>query len=195
MLPDKSGEELAESAARQIRVAPQNIEYIEARGLLCHELLYLLGGRIRFVETPWSSLSLKILEFILPIAPICRWAPPDDCELQLVGRHHQSDLKVYRLVPNQGPMTVFFIEYKPEVPSGGCVRPLFNVPRLDIRQFLRPPFERGNSNLKTEQLLRSGSEQRFGPILMTAEAREQNEERHLEMCRGMWQGFSRDSRD
>ena len=189
----ESWEEIGEGAAKEIKIAPQRVTHIEARGFLCHELLYLLGGRIQFVETPWKSLFLKILEFAFPIAPVCRWYPPGDCELEWVGYRRQSDLRVYRLTPNQGPITIFFVEYKPEPPvAGGYVRPLFNVPRLDIRNFLRPPFQGDNDNLKIEQLLHTGSVERFTPMPMTAEARDRVEETHLETCRGLWEGFSKD---
>jgi hypothetical protein len=93
-------------------------------------------------------------------------------------------------------MAIFFVEYRPEPPAAGrCIRPLFNVPRLDIRRFLRPPFEGDNDNLKIEQLLHTGSVERFTPIPITAEARERVEEIHLETCRGLWQGFSKDQKD
>lgn len=192
----ESWEKIAEGAAKEMKIAPLHVNYIEARGFLCHELLYLLGGRIQFVETSWKSLLLKTLELAFPVAPVCRWYPPQDCELEWVGYRGQSDLRVYRLTPNQGSITIFFVEYKPELPAAGrYIRPLFNVPRLDIRRFLRPPFDRDNDNLKIEQLLRTGSVERFTPIPMTAEARDRVEEIHLETCRGLWQGFSKDWKD
>jgi hypothetical protein len=185
-------EKIAEDAAKEIRVTPQPVSYVEARGYLCHELLCLLGGQIQFVETPWKNVLLKIFELVLPIAPVCRWYPPQDCELELVGYRSQSDLKVYRLTPKQGPITVFFVEYRPESPAAGhYIRTLFNTPRLDIRRFLRPPFDGENDNLKIERLLRDGSVERFAPVPMTTGARDRVEKVHLETCRGLWQVLSR----
>lgn len=188
----ESWKKIGEGAAAEIKITPQQLKYIGARGFLCHELLYLLGGHIEFVETSRKKFILKILEFIFPIAPICRWYPPEDCELEWVGYQRQSETKVYRLTPNEGSIVVFFVEYKPEPPAwGGYIRPLFNVPKLDISRFLRPPFEESNDNLKIEQLLRTGLVEKFTPIPMTSEARNKVREIHLETCKGLWQGFSK----
>lgn len=188
----ESWEKIGEGAAAEMKITPKQIKYIEARGFLCYELLYLLGGRIEFVETPWKKIILKILEFIFPIAPICRWYPPEYCELEWVGYQRQSETKVYRLTPNEGPIVIFFVEHKPEPPAwGGYIRPLFNLPKLDISKFLRPPFDESNDNLKIEQLLRTGLVEKFTPIPMTSEARHKVREIHLETCRGLWQRFSK----
>lgn len=183
---------IGEGAAAEIKIKPEQLRYIEARGFLCHELLYLLGGRIEFVETPWRKFILKILEFIFPISPICRWYPPDNCIFEWVGYRSQSETKVYRLTSNIGSIVVFFVEYKPEPPAaGGYIHPLFNVPQLDISKFLQPPFEENNDNLKIEQLLRIGLVEKFSPIPMTSEARKRVREIHIEMCKGLWQEFSK----
>ena len=116
---DKS-EEMGLGLASQMGTAARRLEYIEARGFLCHELLHLLGGSIEFVETPWREFVLKIMEAIFcPIAPICRWLPPQDCVLECVGSHSQSETRVYRLTPREGAVVVFFVEYKAEAPAGG----------------------------------------------------------------------------
>ena len=186
-------EKIGEGAAAQMKITPKQIGHIDARGPLCHELLFLLGGTIEFVETPWKEFVLKILESVFPISPICRWLPPDDCVLECVGSLSQSDTEVYRLTPNEGLIVVFFVEYKPEPPvAGGYIHPLFNVPQLDIRRFLRPPFDESNDNLKIGQLLRSGLVQKFSPIPMTADARKGLRETHWETCRGLWHGFTKE---
>jgi hypothetical protein len=188
----ESWEEIGEGAAAQMRTAPTKVEYIEARGPLCHELLFLLKGNIEFVKTPWREFVLKILEFQFPISPICRWHPPDNCVLERVGYNGEVDAEVYRLTPNEGPIVVFFVKYKPEPPvAGGYIRPLFNVPQLDIWHFLRPPFDDNNDNLKIENLLHSGIVEKFSIIPMTPEDKKKVSEIHLETCRGLWQGFTK----
>jgi hypothetical protein len=193
MTTEKSGkwEKTARGAATEMKITPKQLRYIEARGFLCHELLYLLGGNIEFVETSWREYVLRVLEFIFPISPICRWYPPENCVLEWVGSDRQCETKVYRLKPSEGLITVFFVEYKPEPPSaGGYIRPLFNVPQLDISKFLRPPFDENNDNRKIEQLLRAGLVEKFTPIPMTPGARNRLTEIRMETCRGLWQEFS-----
>lgn len=188
----RSWEKIGERAAAEIKIKPKQIKCLEARGLLCHELLYLLRGHIKFVETPWRTFVLKILEFIFPISPICKWYPPEDCVLEWVGYHKKSETKVYRLTPKEGSIVVFFVEYKPEPPAwGGYIRPLFNVPQLDITKFLRPPFENSNDNLVIEQLLRAGLVEKFSPLPMTTEAINRVRQIHIEACKGLWQAFSK----
>jgi hypothetical protein len=187
----ESWEEIGTRVAIKMKITPQKIEYIEARGFLCHELLYLLGGRIEFVETPWKNFILKILELILPIAPICRWYPPENSELEWVGYNPQSETKVYRFTPEGNPIVIFFIEYKPGPPiAGGYAHHLFKVPQLKVSRFLRPPFEKDNDIFKIEKILRTGMVEKFTPIPMTDEARNGVKEVHLETCRGLWQVFS-----
>ncbi|MAE11340.1 MAG: hypothetical protein CL876_05440 [Dehalococcoidales bacterium] len=41
--------------AAEIKIEPKKVPFIEARGFLCHELMYLLGGNIEFVETAWNE--------------------------------------------------------------------------------------------------------------------------------------------
>ena len=179
--------------ATEIGIAPRRLEYIQARGFLCHELLHLLGGSIKFVETPWGEFVLRIMEAIsLPIPPICRWLPPQDCVLECVGSHSQSETRVYRLTPNEGAVVVFFVVYKPEAPIGGdYVRSAFNVPQLEMTKFLRPPFDASNGNRRIEERLRGGLVGRFlppGVTLMTPEGVRALEEHHLAVCRGIWRG-------
>jgi hypothetical protein len=69
--------ELGKRTAIEIKSAPEQLEYLEARGYLCHELIYLLGGHIEYVQTSWKQLVLKFMEYIFPISPICRWYPPE----------------------------------------------------------------------------------------------------------------------
>jgi len=183
--------EIGEGAAAQIRISPKPIAYIEARGPLCHELLFLLGGRIEFVETQWKEFVLKILEFLFPISPICRWLPTDGV-LEWVGHRDEEDTNVYRLTPNESTIVVFFVKYRPEPPAfGGYIHPLFNVPQLDISHFLRPPFDESNDNFSFEQLLRKGIVQKFLPMLVTEEDRKSIREMQRETCRGLWQEFNK----
>jgi hypothetical protein len=49
---DDNWEYIGRGYAKEIGINPTSIEYIEARGFLCHELLYLLGGWIEFIFTP-----------------------------------------------------------------------------------------------------------------------------------------------
>jgi len=185
-------EKIGEGAASQIKITPKQISHIDARGPLCHELLFLLGGSIEFIKTPWKEFVLKFLEFLFPISPICRWLPPDNSVLEWVGYHGQSETKVYRLTAKEDPLAVFFVEYKPEPPvAGGYIHPLFKVPQLDISHFLRPPFDESNDNSKIEQLLHSGLVEKFSPIPMTEEARKIVRETYMETCRGYWHEFTK----
>jgi len=171
---------------------PKEIMYIEARGFLCHELLYLLGGHIEFIKTSWRQLVLKILEYMLPILPICRWYPPENCVLEWIGYHGQSDTKIYRLTPSGNPITVFFVEHKPEPPAwGGYIPPLFNVPQLDLSRFLQPPFEESNDTIETEESLRAGLVQKFKSISTTSGARKRVGEINLEIRKGLWEELSK----
>jgi hypothetical protein len=188
----ESSVEMGERAAAQIEITPKPIAYIEARGYLCHELLFLLGGHIEYVKTPWKEFVLKILESLFPISPICRWFPTDGV-LEWVGSHDEDDRRVYRLTPKEGPIVVFFVKYKPEPPAFGFyIHHLFMVPQLDISYFLRPPFDESNEQLKIKQLLRSGSVGKLGPPLpMTEDGRKAFSETWMDMCRGLWQGFTK----
>lgn len=190
---DKNGVGLA----AQIGIAPRRLEYIEARGFLCHELLLLLGGYIEFVPTSWREFVLKVMEAIsLPISPICMWLPPQGCVLECVGLHSQCDTRVYRFTPNEGAVVVFFVRYEPERPAyGPYVRPEFNVPQLDYQMFLRPPFDASNNDQKLilnfrHGVLRDGPAARSSPPLLTPEARGGEVDRWMAMCRGIWRGFT-----
>jgi len=184
--------EIGKGVAAEIGITPNKLEYLEARGFLCHELLYLLDGYLQFVETSWKQYVLKSLEMIFPISPICRWYPPEGCALEWIGYHIRNETKVYRLIPVEAPITVFFVEHKPEPPAaGGYIHSLFNVPQLDISNFLQPPFEENNSNIEIEQILHAGLVQKFAPLPMTSEAKNRAREIHLETCKGLWEGFSK----
>jgi hypothetical protein len=193
----RENEELGERAAACIRVTPQQVEYIEARGCMCHELLYLLGGSIGYCETPWREFTLKMLEFMFPISPICRWYPPEDHKLEVVGCHPRYETKAYRLKPREGPATVFFAEFRPEPPAfGGYVRPLFNMPRLDLGRLLSPPLDDSYAdNNKNELLLRSGVQQGLTPLPVTQEVLDCISDRASATNRGLWKGLSEDPAD
>lgn len=185
-----SWEDTARNAALQLKTAVRDFPYIEARGLLCHELMHLLGGSIEFVETPWKNPVLRALEFFIPIAPICRWMPPRNSLLTQVGYHGDQETVVYRFIPEEGSTVVFFVNYKPEPPGGRYIRPLFNVPQLDLHRFLRPPFEKENREAQLNQLLRRGMTQTFGPLPMTKGAADYLSELNAVVCRAMWEEFS-----
>jgi len=191
--PLRSWEDIARGAAAQLKRPARNISYIEARGFLCYELMHLLGGCIEFVETPWKNVVLKALEFFFPIAPVCRWVPPRNSELAQVGCYHTQETVVYRLLPVDGPVVIFFVNYKPEPPIGGWyIRSLFNVPQLDLRYFLRPPFTKDNRDAQLDELLRSGMTEKFDLISpMTEAAADHLAEETAGMNRAMWEEFSR----
>ena len=188
----ESWEKMGRGAAAEMKITPRQVKHIEARGFLCYELMYLLGGCIEFIETPWKNFILKTLEYLFPVAPICRWYPPENSELEWVGYHAQEETKVYRFISEGNPVVIFFVNCKPEPPAGGgYMHSLFKVPQLDISKFLRPPFEKNNDNLKIEQLLRAGMVGKFAPIPMTDGAKDRVREVHLETCKGLWQEFSK----
>ncbi len=188
----RNGDDIARAAAAEIKRSAQNLSYIEARGLLCHELMYLLGGCIEFVETPWKNVILKMLEFFFPIAPICRWIPPIGSDLAQVGYHHVAETAVYRLTQADGQIVVFFVEYKPEAPVGGWyIRSLFNVPQLDLSKFLRPPFTNENQYANLDQILRKGMTETFDFVRMTEDATIRLAEIKAGMGRAMWEELSR----
>jgi hypothetical protein len=191
--PDKSHcswEDIARNAAAELKMPPLKIPHIEARGLLCHELMHLLGGRIEFVETPWKSFVLRALESFIPIAAVCRWIPPSKSELAEVGYDGGQETKVYRFMPESDAPVIFFVNFKPEPPAGGrYIRSLFNVPQLDLHRFLRPPFNE-NRGSQLDQRLRSGMTERFTPMPMTEAAADYLSEQDVEICRGLWEELS-----
>ena len=97
---DDNWEYIGRGVAKEIGIDPTSIEYIEAKGFLCHELLYLLGGRIEFVFTPWWRLFRRLGDILFGVFPVCRWHPPEDSILEWVGHDGQLETKVYRLSPN-----------------------------------------------------------------------------------------------
>lgn len=188
----QSWEEIGRGAAAQTKITPEEIRFIEARGFLCHELLYLVGGHVQFVETSWRQLVLKILEYLFPILPICRWYPPENCVLEWIGDHVQCETKVYRVKSSEGPIAVFFVIHKPELSTrGGYIHSLFNVPQLDLDRFLQPPFEEGNDSRKIEELLRVGLVENSGPLPMTSGARKRVREINVAIRKGLWEKFSK----
>ena len=178
-------EEIARGVAKEIGIDPTNIEYIEARGFLCHELLYLLGGRIEFIFTPWWRLFSYIGDILFKTFPICRWYPPVDTILEWVGYDRQCETKVYRLTITQDDRAVFFVEYEPGVLRGGFP---YNVPRLVRDRFLRPPFEKYKELIsKNLQDSIHRHEQCFEPIATKEQIR--NSSHQDEVDKGLWEGF------
>ena len=56
---DKSWDIIGRRGAKEMGRAPKRFDYIKAKGFLCHELLYLLGGRIEFILLrPWQLISI-----------------------------------------------------------------------------------------------------------------------------------------
>jgi len=183
--------ELGRRAAAEIKITPEQLMYLEARGFLCYELLFLLGGHIEFVRTSWKQFVLKFMEHIFPISPICRWYPPEDSILEWIGYQSQQETKVYRLSPTDPSKTVFFVNYKPEPPAaGGYIHSLFKVPQLDIHYFLQPPFEENNDIIWIEQKLREGSVEKYPPLnILTPDAHKRMAEIMRETRRGSWEEF------
>lgn len=184
----KKSYELGRNAAIEIKISPIQTSHIEARGFLCHELLFLLGGHIEFIQTSWRQFALKFLEYLFPILPICRWYPPENSVLEWIGIH-ESTFRVYRLIPTEPPITIFFVNYAPETPMVRHIRPLFKVPQLAISYFLQPPFVGSPTTMDIEQKLRVGSVQIFTPIPLTPEARKEHNESINEVDRGLWEEF------
>ncbi len=188
----RSWNDIARAAAAEIKMPAQSLAHIEARGFLCHEMMHLLGGCIEFVKTPRKNAILKSLEFFFPIAPICRWIPPVGSDLAQVGCHHVAETVVYRLTQADGQKVVFFVEYKPEVPAGGrYIRSLFNVPQLDLRKFLRPPFTKENQDAHLQQILRNGMTEKFDFVRLTEGAKSHLEGINAGLGKAMWDELSR----
>ena len=183
MDPDlaKHFEEDGEWLAARMKVVPKQVTYIEARGAVCQELRFLLGGYTVYVETHWREFMLKILEYIFPVSPICRWYPPGDSRLELVGAEREYAARAYRFKPSKGPPTVFFVEYNhAKTEDGVRFHPHCKVPRLDMKRFLCTPEDR-----KSEEVLRGimdGAELFF-------------QERHWAIGKGLWKVLSEDSPD
>ena len=184
--------EIGKGAATEIKIEPKELLFIEARGFLCHELLYLIGGNVEFVETSWKQFVLKVLEYLFPILPVCRWYPPENNIIECVGYHSMNETKVFRITPNEGHKTVFFVKYKPEPPIlGNYIHSLFKTPMLDIGKFLRPPFDESNNNQEMEALLHHGIVPPYlKSIALTEGAKKYLIQAHLETCKGLWEGFS-----
>lgn len=187
---DETWEEISRGAAKEIGIDPTRIEYIEARGFLCHELLYLLGGRIEFIFTPWWRLFSRLGDILFGVFPVCRWYPPEDSILEWVGYHSQCETKVYRLTITQDDRVVFFVEYQPEAPVtlSGMFFP-YNVPKLQQDRFLRPPFEK-NKELISKNLRDSINrhERWFEPLATKEEIRACFHSNEVD--KGLWEGFT-----
>ena len=177
------------AAARSMRIPTRQVEYIEARGFLCHELLFLLGGHIEYSLTPPWSVIRRLSDLIFPSFPLCRWYPSEESKLEQVGNERSLDSKVYRLCRPDSETVVFFVDYRPEPPWD--VSPLFfpfNVPKLDEQRFLRPPFDDRFSESIVSTLRRGYvRSRRFTPIPMTDDARALLVAIGREMRRGLWE--------
>ena len=187
---DDNWEYIGRGVAKEIGIDPTSIEYIEAKGFLCHELLYLLGGWIEFIFTPWWRLFRRLGDSLFKTFPICRWYPPEGTILEWVGYHSQCKTKVYRLTITQDDRAVFFIEYEPEAPIGYPETEFsYNVPCLVQDRFLRPPFEK-NMELISKNLRYSISrrEQCFEPIATKEEIRASSHSDEID--KGLWEGFT-----
>lgn len=183
-------EYIGRGVAKEIGIDPTSIEYIEVKGFLCHELLYLLGGRIEFIFTPWWRLFRRLGDSLFGVFPVCRWYPPEGTILEWVGCHSQCETKVYRLTITQDDRAVFFVEYQPEAPIGfrETLFP-YNVPRLVQDRFLRPPFEK-NKEIISRNLRDSINrhQQVFEPIATKEEIRACSHSDEID--KGLWEGFT-----
>jgi hypothetical protein len=179
-------EEIGRGVAKEIGIAPKKIEYIEARGFLCHELLYLLDGRIDFIFTPWWRLFRRLGDSIFGVFPVCQWYPPEGTILECVGRHSQCETEVYRLTITQDDKVVFFVEYQPE---SEMFFPCNNVPWLVQDRFLRPPFEK-NKEIISKNLRDSINrhQQVFKPIVTKEVIRACSHSDEID--KGLWEGFT-----
>lgn len=186
---DDNREYIGRGIAKEIGIEPKRIEYVEAKGFLCHELLYLLDGRIEFVFTPWWRLFCRLGDILFGIFPVCRWYPSDNSILEWVGYHSQHETKVYRLTKTQDDQIVFTVEYQPEPPAdmSGVVFP-YNVPCLRQDMFLRPPFEK-NKKLISKNLRYSVHRLalRFEPLATEEEIRKASHRDEID--KGLWEGF------
>lgn len=182
--------EIGKGAAKQIGIPPQAIDYIEARGFLCHELLYLLRGRIDFVFTPSWRFFRRLADRFFGVYPLCRWYPPEGTILELVGYYAEHKTKVYRLVITESDKVVFFVENQPEAPIGFREFEFpYNVPTLVQNRFLRPPFK-NNIKMISNNLRDSVNrhEHCYEPI---ATEEEINSWLHIdETNKGLWDGFT-----
>ncbi len=185
---DDNWEYIGRGAAKEIGIDPTSIEYIEAKGFLCHELLYLLGGRIEFIFTPWWRLFRRFGDSLFKTFPICQWHPPEDSILEWVGYHSQHKTKVYRLTITQDDRAVFFIEYEPEASIGSETEFPNNVPCLVHDRFLRPPFEKYMELIsKNLRYSISRREQIYEPIATKEEIRASSHGDEID--KGLWEGF------
>jgi hypothetical protein len=186
----KTWEETGRGVAKELGIKPKTIGFIEARGFLCHELLYLLGGWIEFISTPWWHI-LKRLCDLFGVFPVCRWYPPENATLEYVGYHCERETKVYRLINAKSDMVVFFIEYRPEPPfnSFGKFFP-FKMPLLKEDMFLKPPFNDDKGFIN--RTLRHGLwfKQIYQPLWDDDTKRHTYDTVEKPMKKGAWEGFT-----
>ena len=187
----RRSEEMGEAVAALVRVPPRRVKYIKARGILCHELLSLLGGSIEFRRATSRQRVIWALESVFRIMPVDRWYAPQDCTLELVGQHSEYETRAYRLRRDRNPQAVFFVLYKPSERDGH--NPAFsNTPMLDYDRFLRPPFDHSNDSSALLQLLRRRTYVHVLPSLLSPEAEQFATDCRLAICRGLWKGLNDD---
>ena len=184
---DDNWEYIGRGVAKEIGIEPKRIEHIEARGFLCHELLYLFDGRVEFIFTPWWRLLKRLGDIFFGIFPISRWYPPEGSVLEWVGYHPKLETKVYRVFITQDDKAVFCIEYEPEGAISGLEFP-YNLPRLRQDMFLYPPFEKYQKLIS--KILRYSikcREQIYEPIATEEQIRASSHRDEVE--KGLWEGF------
>lgn len=174
--------EIGVNAAKEIKIPNRSIAYIESRGFLCHELLYLFKGHIEFVETSLKQWFLKLVERILPISPTCRWYPDENSFLSQIG-YEPNDKRIYQLQKDQNILAILFINYKEDYPGS----PFYNYPRLD-KILQKPPETRYNEKMNAN--LRIGLERKFTPIPISDDARSAVNKYDRAINAGLWDGFT-----
>jgi hypothetical protein len=172
------------SVAEEIRRNAQVKAFIAGRGFLCHELLYLLGGRIEFIITPWWNIIRHACDAILGLFPLCRWYPPEGTILEYIGYASMFETKFYRCVTPGKNTVVFAIEFDP---GSDSFFP-FRGPRLKEDLFLRPPFENDRNIIKDTLRGISIPLPTYTPL--ASEETIINIYKHnLEQNRGIWEGL------
>lgn len=114
---------------------PRPVDFIEDRGFLCHELLYLLGGVIEYRKVPWRQILRRLWHSVFGGVPICRWYPPDGL-LEKIGFAVYDITNVAYRFSAQGKDTVVFLVRDREYDQD-----LHYRPRLNEHYFLCPPFD------------------------------------------------------
>jgi hypothetical protein len=186
MIPTDFMEDIkyGKTIAKEIGVKPKIIEFIEGRGFLCHELIYLLGGRIEFVLLPWWDIIRHICNSICGVFPLCRWYPPEGSMLEYVGYCSTFETKFYRYESPSTETVVFAIEYDP----GYDTFFPFKGPRLKEDMFLRPPFE-NDKKLISDTLRRISIPLPTYTPLVSQETFTDLYKHTIERNRGIWEGL------